>query len=42
MQKEEEIGCLKYYIKKVKCLKHSEIMQLLHFFKAVAYVFLYV
>lgn len=35
-------GRLKYSIKKVKCVKHSEIVQLLHFFKTDAYVFLYI
>lgn len=35
-------GCLKYSVEKVKHVKHSEIVQLLHCFKTDAYVFLYI
>lgn len=35
-------GRLKYSMEKVKRVKHSEIIQLLHYFKTDAYVFLYI
>lgn len=35
-------GCLKNCIEKFKRVKHSEIVQLLHFFKTDAFVFLYI